>query len=45
LGWKEGDLSVAENYYRGCISLPIYPSLSDSEQEFVISKILQYYNG
>jgi UDP-4-amino-4,6-dideoxy-N-acetyl-beta-L-altrosamine transaminase len=43
-GWKVGDMPNAENYYEGCISLPIYPTLSDSEQDFVINKIKEFYN-
>lgn len=42
-GWKEGDFQDAENYYRNCISLPMYPTLTDNEQEFVINKILEFY--
>jgi len=41
LGWKEGDFPVAESYYNRCLSLPIYPSLTDEEQEYVIKKTLQ----
>lgn len=33
---------VAEAYYESCISLPIYPTLTDEEQEFVIEKVLKY---
>ncbi len=43
LGWKEDDLPNAENYYKHCISLPMYPTLSAEEQDFVISKIKDYY--
>jgi UDP-4-amino-4,6-dideoxy-N-acetyl-beta-L-altrosamine transaminase len=43
-GWKEGDMPHAENYYNHCISLPMYPTLTVEEQEYVISKILEYYN-
>ena len=39
LGWKEGDLPYAENYYKNCISLPMFPTLSEEEQDFVIRKI------
>ncbi len=41
-GNKAGDFPASEKYYSGCISLPMYPSLSDAEQEFVINKILEY---
>ena len=44
-GWKEGDMPNAENYYKNCISLPIYPTLTDEEQQFVIDKIFTFYNG
>lgn len=42
-GWKEGDLPNAENYYKNCISLPMYPTLKEKEQEFVMEKINSYY--
>lgn len=44
LGWKVGDMPFAENYYKNCISLPMYPTLLDEEQDFVISKIKDYYS-
>jgi UDP-4-amino-4,6-dideoxy-N-acetyl-beta-L-altrosamine transaminase len=43
LGWKEGDMPEAENYYRHCISLPMYPTLTEEEQQFVIATILSFY--
>lgn len=43
LGWKEGDMPNAEDYYRHCISLPMYPTLSYEQQIFVIRKIMQFY--
>jgi len=43
LGWKEGDLPVAENYYEKCLSLPMYPTLTIEKQNFVIEKVLEYY--
>lgn len=43
-GWKEGDLPVAENYYKNCLSLPIFPTLTIQEQEFVIQKIFDFFN-
>jgi dTDP-4-amino-4,6-dideoxygalactose transaminase len=42
-GWKEGDLPNAEDYYRKCISLPMYPTLKEEDQEFVIEKIKAFY--
>lgn len=43
-GWKEGDMPNAENYYKNCISLPMYPTLSTEEQNYVIDKITAYYS-
>jgi UDP-4-amino-4,6-dideoxy-N-acetyl-beta-L-altrosamine transaminase len=42
-GWKEGDMPHAENYYKHCISLPMYPTLTDEEQNWVIKLIIDYY--
>lgn len=42
-GWKEGDFPNAETYYSRCISIPMFPSMSDDEQSFVIEKIINYY--
>lgn len=42
-GWKEGDMPNAENYYKHCISLPMYPTLTPEEQKFVIDTIAEYY--
>lgn len=42
-GWKEGDMPNAEYYYKHCISLPMYPTLTDEQQDFVINKINEYY--
>ncbi len=42
-GWKEGDLPVVEDYYRHCLSLPMYPTLTDEEQQYVIDKIHEFY--
>lgn len=42
LGWKKGDFPVAETYYWQCLSIPMYPSLTDDEQNYVIQKILDF---
>jgi len=44
IGYANVDLKNAENYYNRCISLPMYPSLTDKEQEFVILKVLEFIN-
>lgn len=45
LGWKEGDMPYSENYYKHCISLPMYPTLTEDEQQFVIDTIQNFYNA
>jgi len=42
-GWKEGDLPHSEEYYRNCISLPMFPTLCDSERDYVIDKVKDFY--
>ena len=43
-GNKPGDLPVAEKYYSRCLSLPMFPTLTDEEREYVIKKIEYYFN-
>ena len=45
LGYKEGDMPKGETYYKHCISLPMYPTLTKDEQSFVINKVLDFLNG
>ena len=42
LGYKKGDFPVAENYYDRCLSLPMYPTLTEAEQDFVINSIKSF---
>ncbi len=39
LGFREGDFPAAEQHYREAISLPLYPSLKESEQDQVIAAL------
>jgi UDP-4-amino-4,6-dideoxy-N-acetyl-beta-L-altrosamine transaminase len=43
MGWKEGDRPYSENYYQRCLSLPMYPTLSNEEQDFVIKAVTEFY--
>ncbi|MEJ8756748.1 UDP-4-amino-4,6-dideoxy-N-acetyl-beta-L-altrosamine transaminase [Pontibacter sp. H259] len=40
--YKKGDFPEAEAYYSECLSLPMYPSLTAEEQEFVIRKVKEF---
>jgi UDP-4-amino-4,6-dideoxy-N-acetyl-beta-L-altrosamine transaminase len=42
IGYETADLSNAEDYYSCCLSLPMYPTLTDQEQDFVIEKVLEF---
>lgn len=42
-GWKEGDMPKAEKYYKHCLSLPMFPTLTNQEQEKVIELIRSFY--
>jgi len=42
IGYEGSDLINAENYYSKCISLPMYPTLSNEEQNFVIDQVLKF---
>ena len=44
LGWKEGDMPNSEKYYKHCLSLPMYPTLSDIEQQFVMNSIRDFFS-
>ncbi len=43
LGFKHGDFPVAEAYYSRCLSLPMYPTLTAQEQQYVIGCINKFY--
>jgi len=42
LGYQEGDLPVAEHLAAHCLSLPMFPELTDEEVEYVIDKLNAY---
>lgn len=44
IGYEEASLPNAEYYYNHCISLPMYPTLTDEEQDFVISRVKENVN-
>jgi UDP-4-amino-4,6-dideoxy-N-acetyl-beta-L-altrosamine transaminase len=44
-GWKDGDFPISENYYKHCISLPIFPDLTKKDQIFVINKVLEFISN
>jgi len=45
IGYEGSDLINAENYYGNCISLPMYPTLSNKEQSYVIKNVLEFISN
>ncbi len=43
LGYKQGDFPYAESYYERCLSLPMFPTLTEEEQEYVISSVIEFH--
>ena len=41
-GFKEGDFPEAEAFYSGELSLPMYHSMTEEEQNFVIETIRKF---
>ncbi len=47
MGYKKGDYPVSEQYYKFCLSLPLFPELSNADVDLIISTInkeLEYEN-
>lgn len=44
LGFKKGSFPQAEAYYEECISIPMYHSLKEEEQQYVIDKIKAFFS-
>ena len=42
LGWRAGDFPLAENYYAHCLSIPLFPTLTDEEQAYVVACISEF---
>jgi len=43
LGYKKGDFPESEKAAKEVISLPVYPGLSQKEQDYIIKKIKEFY--
>ena len=43
-GFKEGDFPNAEKYYDQCLSLPLFPQMSESDVDFVVSVLANALN-
>ncbi len=43
LGYREGDLPIAEKITRQTVCLPVFPELTQDEQAYVISSVKDFY--
>jgi len=43
-GFNMGDFPISESFYHNEVSLPVYPKLTNDEQDLVIEKIIQFIN-
>ena len=39
LGWKEGDFPMTEKHFERIISLPLYPSMTDEQVQYVVAAV------
>ncbi|MBK7683383.1 MAG: DegT/DnrJ/EryC1/StrS family aminotransferase [Bacteroidetes bacterium] len=45
LNYKKGDFQLSEEIAETCLSLPIYPGLSDENIECIVNSIKKFYNA
>jgi dTDP-4-amino-4,6-dideoxygalactose transaminase len=45
LGFAPGDFPAAEDYYAEAISLPMYPTMSDADQDRVVAALREALAG
>jgi dTDP-4-amino-4,6-dideoxygalactose transaminase len=45
LGYREGEFPVAEALARECLSLPIFPGITEAQLEVVVSGVRAYFDG
>lgn len=44
-GYNEGDFPQVENYYKNCMSLPMFPELSQNDLERIFDLIEEFYKN
>ncbi len=42
LGWRVGDFPLAEKYYANCLSIPLFPTLTNEEQDYVVTCVTEF---
>lgn len=41
LGYKKGSMPYAEGFYERCLSIPMYPTLTDDDVKYVIESVIE----
>jgi dTDP-4-amino-4,6-dideoxygalactose transaminase len=45
LNYREGSLPASEAIAKDCLSLPVYPELTADMQQYVVSRIVDFYRS
>ncbi len=45
LGYREGDLPASERAAKETLALPVYPELTDEQQDYVVNKIAEFFSA
>ncbi len=41
LGFRKGDFPEAEKYYQSALTLPLFPTMTESEQDYIVKTLLE----
>ncbi len=44
LGYKEGDMKISEDIAKNIVSLPMHPYLDEKTQEYIVDRVIEFYN-
>ena len=43
LGYQEGDFPLTERAAKETLALPVYPELTEQQQDYVVSRIAEFF--